>query len=265
MYDTHMHTKPFSADGKMVISEVLKRQEETGLGIVLTEHMDYDFPSEEIYEFDGKTYFEKYAAFHNEQFLLGAEVGLRKSAVERNKKFVKSVPFDMVIGSTHVVDGEDLYMLSFFQRFLDKRSAFTAYLDTMYENIQEFDDFDTLAHMDYICRNAPYADPFLHYTEYAEQIDRILALLADRDQSLEINTRLFAYPEAVREWNVICRRFAELHGRTVTIGSDAHRASDIGKYMEQAYILAFQCGLMPVVYRERKAFSVSEHTVSSEG
>lgn len=28
MYDTHMHTRPFSTDSEMVLSEVLKRQED---------------------------------------------------------------------------------------------------------------------------------------------------------------------------------------------------------------------------------------------
>ena len=44
LYDTHMHTIPFSTDSGMVFSEVKKKQKELGIGLVLTEHMDYGFP-----------------------------------------------------------------------------------------------------------------------------------------------------------------------------------------------------------------------------
>ena len=35
MYDTHMHTKPFSTDSEMKLDEVLNKTKETGLKVVL--------------------------------------------------------------------------------------------------------------------------------------------------------------------------------------------------------------------------------------
>lgn len=256
MYDTHMHTKPFSTDSEMELSEVLKRKEESRLGIVLTEHMDYDFPMHEIYRFDVDDYFRTYLPYRSDQFLLGVEIGLQRSAAEMNHKLVKTYPFDMVIGSIHTVYGKDLYKSSYFQSFPEKKSAYAAYLETIYENIREFDDFDTLGHIDYICRKAPYSDQLLHYEDFSEIIDKILKLLAERKKSLEINTRLFVQKEAVYELGIICSRFEKLGGQTVTIGSDAHKASAIGNRIENAYELAWQCGLTPVVYKARHPYPV---------
>lgn len=256
MYDTHMHTKPFSTDSEMELSEVLRRKEESGLGIVLTEHMDYDFPSPGVYRFDVDAYFKAYSSHRSDQFLLGVEIGLQRFVADKNHKFVKTWPFDMVIGSVHAVCGKDLYELSYFQSFPEKKSAYETYLRDVYENIRDFDDFDTLGHIDYICRKAPYSDRLLHYEEFSEIIDEILMLLAQRKKSLEINTRLFDQKEAAQELEIICRRFAKLGGQMVTIGSDAHKASSIGSRIENAYELAQKCGLIPVVYKARQPYPV---------
>lgn len=256
MYDTHMHTKPFSPDSHMELSEVLIRKKESGLGIVLTEHMENDFTLYGAYRFDGDDYFQAYSPYRSDQFLLGVEIGLQRSVVGENCKLVRTWPFDMVIGSVHAVCGKDLYDLSYFQSFPEKKSAYAAYLEAIYENIRDFDDFDTLGHIDYICRKAPYSDRLLHYEEFDEMLDKILELLARKQKSLEINTRLFGQKEAVRELEIICSRFAELGGQTVTIGSDAHKASDIGSQLENAYEMARQCGLLPVVYNARHPYPV---------
>ena len=175
-----------------------------------------------------------------------------------NRSLARSHPFDMVIGSVHAVGGRDLYEDGCFSQFADKEEAFCVYLETIIENIRDYDDFDTLGHIDYIYRVAPYPDPLLHYSEYGDAIDTILRILADREQSLEINTRLFANTEAVASLEEICRRFEDLGGRTVTVGSDAHRAEVIGNYLTAAYGLAETCGLAPVYYRERKKYPVTQ-------
>ncbi|MCI8592713.1 MAG: histidinol-phosphatase HisJ family protein [Lachnospiraceae bacterium] len=255
LYDTHLHTIPFSTDSGMVFSEVQKERKAQGLGLVLTEHMDYGFPP---FDFDPDEYFKAYSPYRSDTLLLGVETGFTADAREMNRSLVRSHPFDMVIGSVHAVGGRDLYEDGCFSQFADKEEAFCVYLETIIENIRDYDDFDTLGHIDYICRVAPYPDPLLHYSEYGDAIDTILRILADREQSLEINTRLFANTEAVASLEEICRRFEDLGGRTVTVGSDAHRAEVIGNYLTAAYGLAETCGLAPVYYRERKKYPVTQ-------
>lgn len=253
MFDTHMHTTPFSSDSHMKMEEVLKRQQESGIGIVLTEHMDYGFPKPQVFEFDAAEYFTAYGLYRNDMFLLGVETGLQCMVREKNRTLVRSYPFDMVIGAVHVVCGRDLYDASYYVLFPDQTSAYSAYLETVYENIRDYDAFDTLAHLDYISRNAPYEDPVLRYEDYPAQFDKILKHLAAEGKSLEINTRLLGSRPAADALGGICGRFAELGGRTVTIGSDSHRREHIGAYLDEAYRMAFECGLIPVYYRERRA------------
>lgn len=255
LYDTHMHTIPFSADSGMAFSEVQREQEAQGLGLVLTEHMDYGFPP---FTFDPDEYFRTYGPYRSDTLLLGVETGFTADARKMNRSLVRSHPFDMVIGSVHAVGGRDLYEDGCFDQFTDKEDAFSAYLETITENICGYGDFDTLGHIDYICRIAPYPDPLLRYSEYSKPIDAILRILAGRDKSLEINTRLFANTEAVASLAEICRRFKELGGRTVTVGSDAHRAEVIGNHLTAAYDLAKACGLAPVYYKGRKKCPVTQ-------
>ena len=74
MFDTHMHTTPFSTDSCMEIAEVLRKQRQNGLGVVLTEHMDYEFPEPQVFAFDPAAYFSAYGPYRNDRFLLG-EIG----------------------------------------------------------------------------------------------------------------------------------------------------------------------------------------------
>lgn len=248
-----MHTIPFSTDSGMVFSEVWKKKEESGLGLVLTEHMDYDFPTPEFF-FDADEYFKTYEPYRSDTLLLGVETGLMCSTKEKNRRLVRSHPFDMVIGSIHVVCGIDIYEQSYFDLFSGKKEAFTTYLEAMLENVRGYGDFDTLGHIDYIARTAPYEDPLLYYEEYKELLDQILKELVSMNKSLEVNTRLFDNAPAVKALGVICRRFTELGGQTCTIGSDAHRAEAIGSNLAKAYAFAETCGLTPVYYKERKPY-----------
>lgn len=256
MFDTHMHTTPFSTDSTMNLDELLRKKEESDLGIVLTEHMDYDFPPPLIYDFDVEQYFLDYGSYRKESLLLGVEIGLMLSVQEKNRQLVQNFPFDMVIGSIHVVRENDLYDPAYFQLFPDKEAAYSAYLKTIYENIKEYEDFDTLGHIDYIVRSAPYEDPVMRFEDFPEILSAILRELAEKEKSLEINTRLFDNQDAVHALERIILQFVAEGGKTVTIGSDAHTVENVGIHLTQAYELAFRCGVTSVYYKKRKAYPI---------
>ena len=77
------------------------------------------------------------------------------------------------------------------------------------------------------------------------------------DTALEINTRRFGDRLAMKELAPIYRRFAELGGRDVTIGSDAHRAETVGAHLRLAAQMAEAYGLKIVTFRERKRAAAS--------
>lgn len=125
MFDTHMHTFPFSSDSTMRLNEVLQKQKELSIGVVLTEHMDFNFPKPEEYSFIPSEYFEQYLPYRNNNLLLGAEIGMQSEITERNSKFINSAPFDMVIASVHAVSGYDLYYSDYYKDMLDKTNAYS--------------------------------------------------------------------------------------------------------------------------------------------
>lgn len=252
MFDTHMHTIPFSTDSGMVFSDLLKVQKEKNLGVILTEHLDIAFGDPSAFYFDPDTYFKELSPYRNDRLLLGVEIGMTADTNGRNREIARSHPFDMVIGSIHFMQGKDIYYPEFFAMFPGKKEVFSEYLDTMAEMISAFDDFDTLGHIDYIGRVAPYPDPLLYYEDYPDRFDRVLQLLIDKDKSLEINTRQFDKPQAVAALKTICQRYHTLGGRYVTVGSDAHTPAAVGAYLQEAYSLAGECGLTPVIYRKRQ-------------
>lgn len=252
MFDTHLHTTPFSSDSHMTIDELLEKQKEKSLGLILTEHIDYDFPPPNTYEFSPDEYFKTYGNLRDDNFLLGLEVGMQLSVVNKNINLVKSYPFDMVIGSIHAVNNYDLYYPGYHENLNSKREAYSLYLECMLANIKAFKDFDTLAHIDYICRKAPYDDNELYYRDFPEIIDEILLTLIKDNKAIEINTRRFNDEKAIKSVLEIYRRYKALGGKYITIGSDSHYAKIVGNHFDKALDIAKECELTPVYFKERK-------------
>lgn len=248
--DTHMHTKLFSEDGIMTIEEAIKQQKDNI--IVITEHFDYDYPPPYTFQFDTKAYMDTYLPYRKEhKLLLGIEIGMQPSCVERNYLLAKKENFDQIIASTHIVDGIDIYEAEYWEG-KSKKDAHARYLDVMYENICSFTDFDTMSHIDYCARYGPYEEKGLIYEDHAERIDKILRFLADHDKAMEISTRRFGNEKAEKELEQIYTRFYELGGRYVTIGSDAHESKNMFHQFEAARKMVKKIGLTEVYFCRRK-------------
>ena len=238
IFDSHMHTK-FSADSKMTADEAIAKAQSLNLGVVFTEHFDYGLELDgKDFAFDAAQYMSEYKNLRGEKVRLGVEVGLRKFARAANENFIAQADFDLVIGSIHLVDDLDIYYPEFFAG-KDKAMAYKA-------------DFDVLGHIDYICRTAPYENPELDYETFAAEIDEVLKIVVARGKVLELNTRRFNNSRAVAGLVPVYKKYRELGGRFVTLGSDAHRASAIGSYFIRAMELVRALDLTPVTFRERK-------------
>ena len=104
-------------------------------------------------------------------------------------------------------------------------------------------DFDSLAHLTYPTRYIiQRTDINPELDRYSEVIDNILKALVDRDKALEINTSgLRTIGVTMPDINII-KRFKELGGKYVTIGSDAHSVSKLGYGIEKGIEIAKTCG-----------------------
>ena len=252
-FDSHVHTE-FSADSEMKAADALREAAKQGLGLVFTEHLDYDYPSAgtEEFIFDPEAYWAKYEPLRAEEKLsLGVEMGMMASAREKNAAFLRRVPFDFVLASIHFLDVKDLYYPETFEG-REKGEMYHEYFTVMRDEIYAHPFINALAHIDYIARNAPFDNPEISYGAFSEDIDAVLRALVETDTAIEINTRRLSVPRGIKELAPVYRRYRQLGGRYVTIGSDAHVPQGIGRCYNRARELARAFDLTIVTFRERK-------------
>lgn len=249
MFDTHIHTK-FSSDSKMTIEEVMEQCKSLGIGAVITEHMDLNYPIEGIAKFDVKEYFNEYGVYRNENLLLGIELGMHEDYVEENKKILDSGDFDQVIGSLHFVGNFDLFEKSSYEG-REKSEVYRKYLEGMYLMLEKYRYIDVLGHIDYICRYVPYEDKEIHYKDYSDEIDSILKECIEEGIAFELNTRRIGDKVALENLYKIYKRYRELGGKYITLGSDAHNKSAIYNNFDVAKDLAEDLNLKIVYFRNR--------------
>lgn len=254
MFDSHVHTS-ISCDSDMLIEDAIKTCKEKNIGIVITDHMDINPLRETEFTFNVTEFFLAYEKHRSSDVLLGIELGLRVEAVEENRSIVKAHPFDFILCSTHapydMKTSYEYYDKEYYEG-LSKKEAYNEYLDSMLKGVMENPYFDALAHIDFITRYSPYDDAELYYDEYKEGIDKVLQAVADLDKALEISTRRIHEQTNQTQLRKIYKRFKELGGRFVTIGSDAHSPSAIKKDFELAIEIASQAGLTPVYFKNRQ-------------
>ena len=247
LFDSHSHTK-FSADSQMLATDAIARAESLNLGIVFTEHFDYDLKGN--FKFNPAEYMTEYKNFRGDKVRLGVEVGFTKNARTINKNFVASADFDQVIGSIHMLDGEDIFVKEFFDG-KDKISVYTNYFNVMAQEAA-VNDFDVLGHIDYICRAATFDDTSIDYDRFKAEIDKVLKIVVERDKVLELNTRRLISKNIFMELKPVYESYKNFGGKFVTIGSDAHRAEVVGDHFDEAKNFIDEIGLTVVNFKQRK-------------
>ncbi|MFL0253151.1 histidinol phosphate phosphatase [Clostridium neuense] len=250
IFDSHVHTE-FSTDSQLKIEDALEVSKKLNLGIISTDHIDLNYPEKSKFVFDIDEYFKKYHRYRSNSYLIGVEIGMTEEYSDENRKINQSYEFDYVIGSIHFVDGIDIYEKSFYED-REKKSAYNRYFETMIKCLKTHEYVDSLAHIDYISRYAAYEDSEIYYNEYAELIDEVLKFIIDRQIAFEINTRRLDKNYIIKNLIPIYKRYKAMGGSLVTIGSDAHNSNSIGMNMKEAFLIAEECNLKPVYYKNRK-------------
>ncbi|WP_302626277.1 histidinol-phosphatase HisJ family protein [uncultured Eubacterium sp.] len=232
--DYHVHSL-FSFDSEEKIKSILERAINLGMKqIAITDHQDFnwpvkgEFPNINIDEYSEtiNVYKEKYK--NRIDVLKGIELGLMKGTSALCQNLIHTSMFDFVIGSCHIVDNMDPYYTDFWNGRKD-RTAFEQYFNTLFDGLNEFHEIDALGHMDYIVRYSPNRDSNYSVSDYTDIIDEILKFIIQRDIKLEINTSNLAKGFRVPNPHTdIIKRYKELGGMYVTVGSDAHKAEYIG-------------------------------------
>jgi histidinol-phosphatase (PHP family) len=234
--DYHVHSN-FSSDGKASMEEMIQAAIRLGLTkICFTDHMDYDYPQMMEgynFEFNISDYIEKLneLKLHYRgqlEILAGIELGLQPHLADRLNQLVQSHPFDFFIGSSHVVNKVD----PFYPQYWEKRTTeegIQAYFESIIDNCKAFLGFHVYGHIDYIIRYIPDRSKAQQkitysYRDYADVLDEVLKTIISYGKGIEVNTAGLKYglgfPHPKLE---VLKRYRELGGEIITVGSDAHR------------------------------------------
>lgn len=291
-YDSHMHSS-FSEDSDTPMRDMVRQAKALGLsGVIFTEHVDLDYPKrygtftadidqEEQMVRELREEFPSLSGEAGFRIGYGIECGMQRGLADRYSRIVSSHPFDLVIASQHLVGRDDPYFPESWKGH-SPGEYIALYYEQMYANLSEMDDWDTLAHMDYIIRYIPdgpcagngddsagkapddrgkfqmACGLYDSMMENREIIDAILELVIREHKCLEVNTAGYKYGLGQPNPSPsILRRYLELGGRRITIGADAHAPEHIAFAFEEARQLLLSLGFRTYnVFEKRKSREV---------
>lgn len=256
--DQHTHSS-FSTDSDEALFEMARAAEDKGLQtLCLTEHMDLDYPTGEFL-LDTEAYHKELLRAReqtNIELLFGVELGLMDYLAPKLIEYTKAWDFDLIIGSSHLVNGEDPYYPEYFER-LGSRNGVLCYFESILANVKAIDCYDVYGHLDYVVRYSPEKgyEPF----DYREIIDEILRLLISKGKGIEINTAGIASGLGyVHPHEFILKRYKELGGEIVTVGSDAHDRTRVAADFGEAEAALTKAGFRRyAVFRKRKPYLIT--------
>ncbi len=253
--DYHMHTH-YSPDSDASMEDMIRQAIKLGLSeIAFTDHVDYDGYTPAI-DFDAyikelKQHQKKYAL--QIQLTFGVEIGLGAQVADDIEALISAHDFDFVIGSSHGVNGTDLYYGDYFEN-KTKEDAYTTYFLAMLENINRIKSFCVYGHFDFISRYGTYPDNALVYEEFKDVIDPVLVRLVELGKGIEINTSGFRYHlnQTYPQLDIV-KRYKQLGGEIITIGSDAHRPENIAERFDVAMDMLATAGFDYItLFRKQK-------------
>ncbi len=264
--DSHVHSH-HSGDSDAPMRAQIEAALSAGLSrLCFTEHYDPVFPYENIPELSPGTFDLNYDAYRAEflslrdeycgriELRFGVELGLQPQIGSKLQEYVLSHPdYDFIIGSVHVLDGRDPYYPEVFEGRTDPE-VFRSYFEETLACVKAFQNYQAAGHLDYIVRYGQAGrDALYRPADYLDVVDEILRLLVEHGIALEVNTAPLA--KGCRECNpasVIVRRYKELGGELVTIGSDAHVPEKIAQHFKTAEQMLLSCGFTHYCVFENK-------------
>lgn len=214
---------------------------------------------------------------------IGVELGLQLHARQDTENVMKLYgdALDFIIGSIHFVDHYDVYYPQWFamdvseprsdERCIhasrriptreeaeavtcEKEAArYRHFFEVTLKRLEAYDCFDTLGHLDFVVRYGPNRNQFYDFKTYGDIISAILELLIRKDKALEVNTGGFKYglghPNPCEE---VLKRYRELGGRLLTVGSDAHVPGFVGYEFDRTAEMLQSLGFKEyALYRNR--------------
>ncbi len=278
--DYHVHSA-YSDDSVCPMEDMVQQALRLGLEeLCFTDHVDYGIkrdwndPQGIVYRHGGPgepdsialanvdypRYVEEIAALQKKyagQFTIrmGLEFGMQTHTIPEYERLFASYPWDFIILSVHEVEDKEFWTQDF-QAERTQREYNERYYEEMLQLVRRYHNYSVLGHMDLITRyDKAGIYPFDRIKPFIEEILR--TVIAD-GKGIEVNTSCYRYGLAdLTPSRQILALYRELGGEILTIGSDGHKAEQLGakipetlaevKEMGFRYICTFE-GMRPIFH-----------------
>ncbi|MBQ8170465.1 MAG: histidinol-phosphatase HisJ family protein [Oscillospiraceae bacterium] len=237
--DCHIHST-LSPDGNDSPETMARRAFELGIKhFTLTDHIENEKLSSWGYAEAMEKSLEVYRRLKAEyegrmNVYFGAELGQALYDLPQAEAILERYDYDFVLGSQHRTKS-----YARVDRLPDDDTVKYAYLDEYFEELlalAEWGRFCSLSHLTFPLRfiSGDVGGGELDITRYCSVIDKILDTIIKKDIALEVNSsgirKGLHVPMPGMEY---VKRYRDRGGRMITVGSDAHRAEDVGADIPQ--------------------------------
>ena len=254
--DYHIHCK-YSDDSEEELEKIIETAINKGIGeICFTDHVDYGIKlDKDVFEkidenakkdwikkigridlnVDYPNYFkeiEELREKYKDKITIrqGLEFGMQVHTIKDFQKLFDKYKekFDFVILSCHQVNDKEFWTNEFQKgKSIDEYNA--EYYEEIYRVMSRYSDYSILGHLDHIQR---YNETIYPFEKSREIIVKILKKVIEDNKGIEVNTSSFRYglKELTPERDIL-KLYHGLGGKIITIGSDAHKAENVGEHI----------------------------------
>lgn len=191
--------------------------------------------------------------FPDIRVLKGIELGMHPKCREQIRQCVRSNSFDQVLVSIHYIDETDPFFGGYYED-KDWRTAYFGYLEALYNEITNVEDFDVMGHYDYIVRYCDYDQVDILYKDFSDIFDAIFRYLIENGKALELNTKSYQdfNGRQARLDPDILLRYKELGGEIISFGSDSHHCYQVGLEFDKYSAMIKSLGFRWVAHYEKR-------------
>ena len=176
------------------------------------------------------------------KLLFGVELGVQPHLKRELAVYAKSFPFDFIIASSHICNRKDPYYPAFYEG-RDDEEAYREYFSSILDNLKAFNNFDVYGHLDYVVRYGKTKDAEYSYDKYKDILDKILDTILEKEKGIEVNTGAIGYNlKDLNPCTDLIRRYKQMGGEIITIGSDAHTTEALGRGFDRVAQVLTECG-----------------------
>ena len=262
IYDLHTHSDN-SFDGNHSCILMCEGAYANGAkGIAITDHCDIDAKDYDFRAFSTNQFIEtskaKEAFEDRIEVFTGIELGQGIYQKEKSLNILNSFKYDFILGSIHnLKDDEDFYFMDY--KTKDVNELLNNYFNAVLE-LARWNKTDSIAHLTYPLRYITGRDGIkVDISRFYGIIDEIFETIIKNEKALELNVSgLFSEIGDTLPNKKLIKRFKQMGGKYVTVGSDSHYYQKVCLGIEQGYDILLECGFREfTIFKNREPILIN--------